>query len=225
MLWFIHRTETHKFLGMRISSLIRFLSFLLPLALWIGGWDRSLLLIGIIIFLWIQLSYWRARRSGYYRFLPDDSELLTIENPKQLSKKKRIKIHASGMFSLKDWEKNVVLVPAEYWQVPLGDHALMVEHKPGRYLYQFFNATTMQELKSGWLLYGTHPHPALAVTFLSSWGPEFNDDNISLLRKDNKNTPQKIRKVYLSFSNNGEEQAVLENMIFDARRIRSAQTN
>ena len=224
MLWLIHWSDTRKLLGVRISSLIKFISLLVPLAFWTGEWVRSYIILGLILFLWVQISYWRAHRLGYYRFVENETDLLTIDNPEPLPKKKRIKVNASGVFSLKDWEKNVVLRPAEYWQVPLGDHALMVEQEPGRYLYQFFNASSMQELKHGWILFGARPHPALAVTFLSSWGPEFNEDNISLVRKNNNNSP-KIRAIYLSFSNDEEEQAVWQNMVFDARRVRSGLKN
>lgn len=137
-----------------------------------------------------------------------------------LPKKEHVAVCASGTFSLRDWEKNVVLRPAEYWQVPLGDHAIMVEHEPGRYLYQFFSAETMQELNTGWLLYGSHPRPAISVTFLSSWGPEFNEDTVSLLRSTR---PNKARTIYLSFANDEQENAVWQNLIFDARRVRSEQ--
>jgi hypothetical protein len=224
MLWVIHWTDTHKILGVLVSNLIRLFALLLPVGILTAGWGRNFAIIGILIFLWIHISYWRARRTGYYHFVADDVELMAAENPVPLPMKKHIKVSASGIFSVKDWEKNAVLKPAEYWQAPLGDHAVMVEHEPGRYLYQFFNATTMQELKIGWLLFGTRPRPALAVTFLSSWGPEFNDENVSLLRRNNNNGPQKIRTIYLSFTSKEQELAVWHNLIFDARRVRSGQT-
>jgi len=221
MLWFIHRSDTQRILGLRISSLIKVSTLMLPVALWIARWEREVVVLAILIFLWIQLSYWRAHRTGYYRFVAADTELMATEELTPLPKKKHVILCASGTFSLKDWEKNLVLRPAQYWQVPLGDHAIMVEHEPGRYLYQFFNAVTMQELRCGWLLYGSRPRPAIAVTFLSSWGPEFNEDNVSFLRKDNNSPPKKIRTVYMSFESNEQEQAVWHNLVFDARRVRS----
>lgn len=223
MFWLIHWTDTHKILGVRISSLIRVTAFLLPVLLWIAKWDRVFVIIALVMFLWVYLSYWRARRSGYYRFVADETELMSAGELTPMSKKKRVAVYASGTFSLKDWEKNVVLRPAEYWQMPMGDHAIMVEHEPGRYLYQFFSAETMQEISSGWLLYGSRPQTAISVTFLSSWGPEFNEDSVSLLRSNNNSRPNKARTIYLSFANDEQENAVWQNLIFDARRVRSEQ--
>ncbi len=221
MLRIIHWTDTHKILGIRLSSLIRLISLLLPIAIWIGQWDRMFIIIGVVIFLWVQVTYWRARKMGYYRFVADSSDIMASGEVAPLRKKNHIDVFASGTFSLKDWEKNVVLKPAQYWQVPLGDHAVMVEHEPGRYLYQFFSANTMQEIKCGWLLYGSHPRPALSVSFFSSWGPEFNDDTVSLLRRNNNSSPRKSRVIYLSFESDDQEKAVWQNLIFDARRVRS----
>ncbi len=221
MLGLIHWTEMNKVLGIKISSFIRWLFFFLPIFLWIRGWGIAFIILGILIFLWVQISYWRARRLGYYRFVSDKNQIMAAENIEPLPKRKHIKVSASGTFSVKDWEKKVVLRPAEYWQVPLGDHGIMVEHQPDRYLYQFFNAETMQELQRGWLLYGFTPRPALAVSFISTWGPEFSDDNISLLRRNNQNPPQKIRTIYLSFADEEQERAVRQNMIYDARQVRS----
>ncbi len=221
MYWLIHWTDTQKILGIRFSSLIRLFSLALPIVGWVQNWNRAALVVAILIFLWIQFSYWRGRRTGYYRFIAQDKALLATTNIDSLQADKHISVCATGIFSLKDWEKNVVFRPARYWQVPLGDHAVMVEHEPGRYLYQFVSAKLMQDLKKGWLLYGSQPNPALSITFLSSWGPEFNDENFSL-RGTNKSKPtEKLRTIYLSFENTESEEAVWHNLLYDARRVRS----
>jgi hypothetical protein len=116
-----------------------------------------------------------------------------------------------------------MFMPAEYWQVPLGDHAIMVQHLPGRYLYQFISAELLQNLERGWLLFGPNPNPAVSITFLSTWGPEFDDQTFSLLGRSNSKPVEKVRKVYLSFDNEEFEQAVWQNLLFEARRIRSGQ--
>ncbi|MDX1414373.1 MAG: hypothetical protein R3293_09300 [Candidatus Promineifilaceae bacterium] len=222
MLWLIHWTDTHTLLGIRVASMIRLIALALPVIVWIAGWERIFLVLSLLLLIWILVSYWRARRTGYYRFVADDQELMSASDLEPLPKYKYIELQASGTFSVKDWEKNVVLKPAKYWQVPLGDHGVMVEHEPGRFLYQFFNAKSMQEIKSGWLLYGTHPRPAIAVRFLSIWGPEFSEDTVSLLRNPNSSRPEKMRIIYLSFDNDEQEKSVWQNIVFDARRVRSA---
>lgn len=223
MYWLIHWTDTHKVLGLRVSTVIKIVALLLPLVVWIRRWDRTAIILALLIFLWIQFSYWRTRRTGYYRFVADGSELLSTGQIIPLPTNKHIPVCASGIFSLKSWERNVVFRPAEYWQVPLGDHAIMVQHQPGRYLYQFISGNLLQDLKKGWLLFGSQPSPALSVTFLSSWGPEFSDHEFSLLGKDSNKPIEKIRTVYLSFDSEEYEQAVWQNLLFDARRVRSEQ--
>ena len=217
----IHWTDTRRILGVRYSSLIRLLLLALPIVGWIQNWNWLAVVFTLLIFLWIQYSYWRSRRTGYYRFVGEDTGLLATANIDPLQPDKPIPGCATGVFSLKDWEKNVIFRPASYWQVPLGDHAVMVEHEPGRYLYQFFSAKLMQDLQKGWLLYGSQPNPALSISFLSSWGPEFSEENISL-RGKNKNKPaEKLRTIYLSFENKESEEAVWHNLLYDARRVRS----
>lgn len=223
MYWLIHWTDAHRILGIRASSLIRLFSLGVPILAWIQGWDRPVLIITALFFLWIQFSFWRGRRSGYYRFVGEKVKLLSESEIRPLHTNKHIPVCASGVFSLKDWESNVVFRPAEYWQVPLGDHAFMVEHEPGRFLYQFVDAKFMQDLKKGWLLFGTQPRPALLISFLSTWGPEFNEDEFSF-RSKNKNKPiEKQRTIYLSFDDKEIEEAVWQNLLFDARRVRSEQ--
>ncbi len=218
----IHWTDTHKVLGLRASSLIRLFSATLPILAWIQRWNRVGLILALLFFFWIQFSYWRGRRSGYYRFIAENVELLSTSKSTPLQTNKHIPVCATGIFSLKDWESNVIFRPAEYWQVALGDHAFMVQHEPGRYLYQFISAKLMQDLQKGWLLFGSQPSPALAITFLSTWGPEFSDDNFSLLGKDKP--VEKLRTIYLSFDNKEHEEAVWNNLLFDARRVRTEQT-
>jgi hypothetical protein len=221
MYWLIHWTDTRKLLGIRFSSLIRLFSLVLPILGWVQNWNRTSLALALIIFLWIQFSYWRGRRSGYYRFVGEHTTLLATTNIDPLQPDKHIAICATGVFSLKDWEKNVVFRPARYWQVPLGDHAVMVEHEPGRYLYQFVSAKLMQDLKKGWLLFGLQPSPALSISFLSSWGPEFSEENFSLRPKNKGKPSEKLRTIYLSFDDEDSEEAVWQNLLYDARRVRS----
>lgn len=83
----------------------------------------------------------------------------------------------------------------------------------------------MQDLQKGWLLFGSKPRPALSISFLSTWGPEFDDVNISMLGINRKNPEEKLRTIYLSFESEEDEEAVWQNLLFDARRIRADQEN
>lgn len=222
MYWLIHWTDTHKLLGLRASSVIRLLALVLPILVWIEGWGLAALVVAALFLIWVQFSYWRGRRHGYYRFIASEASLLTVDGVNPLQKDRHIAVCATGIFSVKDWEMNVVFKPAEYWQLPLGDHAIMVEHEPGRYLYQFVKGSLMQDLKKGWLLFGNQPNPALSVSFLSSWGPEFYDEEFSL-RGNNKKNAKKLRTVYLSFENKTQEELVWHNLLYDARRVRAEQ--
>ncbi len=223
MYWLIHWTDTRRVLGIRASSLIRLFSLALPILAWIQRWNRTGLILALLFFLWIQFSYWRGRRAGYYRFVGKDVDLLSSGEINPLQTNKHIPVCATGIFSLKNWESNVVFRPAEYWQVPMGDHAIMVQHEPGRYLYQFISVKLMQNLRRGWLLFGSQPSPALSISFLSTWGPEFSDENFSLLGRDQDKPVEKLRTIYLSFENEAYEDAVWHNLLFDARRVRSEQ--
>lgn len=221
MYWFIHWTDTTRILGMRIGSLVRLLSLAIPVLVGLQEWGTAAVGVALLIFLWIQFSYWRGRRNGYYRFVSDGEDLLAVVEVKPLPANKQVSVCATGIFSLKNWEKNVVLRPAEYWQVPMGDHVLMVEHEPGRFLYQFISAELMKDLRQGWLLFGPHPSRALSITFLSSWGPEFSEDEFSF--RNNNKPVEKQRQIYLSFADEEVEDVVWQNFLYDARRVRLEQ--
>lgn len=220
MYWLIHWADTHRILGIRTSSFIRILTLIIPILVWIQGWGLPLIALSVIFLIWVQFSYWRSRRQGYFRFVGSETELLAVEDIRPLQKEEHIPVCATGVFSVKDWEKNVIFKPAEYWQLPLGDHALMVEHEPGRFLYQFIKGSLMQDLQVGWLLFGTQPNPALSITFLSSWGPEFNEDDFSLWGNTKRKEIKKQRTVFLSFDKKEYEEAVWQNLLYDARRVR-----
>ncbi len=215
--WFARETTRRKILGIRPRTLIRLLTFILPIWAWLGEWGQAALIGTIILFLWVQLTYWHTRRAGYFRFVADPKNELPQDDLTPLPPNKHVQLFATGEFSLKDRENVVLFHKAEYWQMPLGDHGLMVEEYPGSFLYQFFNATSLQMVQHGVVLYGSQPRPALSITFLSTWGPEFGDD----ITKNSEKAAKKQRTIYLSFENPIDERLVWHNIIEDARRVRS----
>jgi len=215
---FTHLTSNRHILGISLATIVKLLAIALVLAAWLYDWGRIALAISILLLVWVFLAYWRAGRSGYFRFIAGPPAVPDNQDYETLAPYKRVSCIASGIFSVQNWEKNVLLRPANYWQVPRGDHALMVEHEPQRFLYQFFDVATMQELQRGWLLYGSHPQPALSVTYLSIWGPEFTQEQYSIFGSDTKPVEPKPRTIYLSFPSEEIEKIICSNILRDVQR-------
>lgn len=205
-------TDKKRVLGISIAFIIKLLLFLFLIAGLIGRWGAIPSIIILTVFLFIQFSYWRSRRRGYYRFISRRTPLNKQKPAKLLAKNERIPILATGVFSVLDYEKTLLFQPGKYWQAPLGDHGVIIEHKPGKFLYQFFRSATMENLRCGWLLHGLHPVPAVAISFLSTWGPEFHEMRFDILGRVKEKPPEKIREIYLSFASNADELTVWQNL-------------
>lgn len=154
-----------------LIALVRWLPLLALFIGWLRGWPPAALLAVALVAVWINYSLWRARRDNYNRFVPHARPLGDAPAEPPLPPNTRLEVLATGLFSVSGRESRLLLRPAKYWHVPLGDHIIMAEEEPGKYLYQFFSAATLQELREGLLLYGAQPTPALAVSFLARWGP------------------------------------------------------
>jgi hypothetical protein len=184
------------------------------------GWVTLLLLLLVVL---ANVVYWVAARAGYNKFvggtggtavaIPDDELIILPPNEK-------IHLRATGLFGVRDEEAQVLLRPADYWQIPLGDHIVMVERAPGRYMYQFFNAASLQKVEEGWLIFGREPREALAVTFRSRWTPTFAQFEVRYYVQDEEPTAP-LRTVYLTFENEEHKRSVWHNIIRDARRVRA----
>jgi hypothetical protein len=216
--WFTHNTSTRRFLGIRYSMIVKLLAIILILAAWIYDWGRIPLIISISLLIGLYLAYWHARRAGYFKFVGGKPALPAFGDYRKLPPYKRVPCIATGVFSVQDWEKSVLLKPADYWQVPHGDHALMVEHLPKKYLYQFFNVSGMKDIQQGWLLYGSHPKPALSISYISIWGPEFTGGLFNIFRTEPKPVEPVLRTIHLSFSSSNEEETVFQNILRDLQQ-------
>lgn len=221
--WFAYQTSKPRIFGLRPRTLI----LLLPIAAliygWLARWDSLIMLLLALLLLALLLTYWRTGRAGYFRFVPAAEQALPEGRLESLPPNARTPLRATGSFSVSSREEKVLLQPAEYWQVPLGDHVLMVRETADRFLYQFFKAETLQTVRQGWLLHGPRPQRALAVSFLSSWGPEFDIGNRFYLMETADEQPKKQRTVYLSFDDERHERLVWHNIVQDARRVRSGE--
>ena len=221
---FTYWTSHHVFI-FRLSTWVKLLAFVPLVIVWRQNRSTPVLGMALLLGLWVLWLYWRARRVGYKRFVAGETAVSTLLSTPTvdlapITPNQRVPLKASGIFGVANREEQVLLKPAEYWQVPLGDHTIMVQLEPGRFLYQFFNAGNLQNLQTGWLVCGLTPLPVLAVTFYSVWG----QDQLSLRDLyqgvEDENRDSKQRTIYLHFDNEADETAVRHTILYDARERR-----
>jgi hypothetical protein len=208
-------------LGFRLATLARWLPILLLLIGWSRRWPAWSLVVLLLFALWINFSLWRARRDHHIRFVPEGEALLDATNLSPLPPNHKIAVRATGLFSVSGHEDHLLLRPAQYWRVPLGEHVVMAEERPGKYLYQFFNAASLQAIQPGLLLFGRNPTESLAVTFLASWGPDYTKFGQIYEDGDNSGLPPPRRvTVYLSAADEAQRRAIWHTIVADARQSR-----
>jgi hypothetical protein len=163
----------------------------------------------------VRVLYWKVKRDGYIRFLRA-ADRPDREPHDFLADNEKVTALATGSFSVSNHEAYVLQRPAEYWRVPIGDHAIMVEREPGKFLYQFVQAGSLQNVEGGYLIFGRQPQEALAITFLTTWGPEFSEITPRQFMPSSNHTPAKLeRKIYLTFSNAFDREMVWHNLLRD----------
>lgn len=213
--------NTRYFLGITLRGWITLIGLtILSLGL-IRNWPLWALGLIVVVLVWLLLSMYLARRANYKRFVPDETSLMSIESPVMLEPNQKIDVEATGSFSVSGYDDNVLHSPAKYWRVPLGDHIVMVETKPGKFLYQFFAANTLQSVRNGWLVSGSQPREALAITFLSKWGPEYTKFQVYDDGQESALAAKAVT-IYLSFHNSEDRDAVWQTLVGDARQAREA---
>ena len=171
------------------------------------------LLVGLVGL--VNVVYWYAARVGYSRFVatPEAVDLVGSGEIRPLPPNQKIMIRATGLFSVRDQERFVLLQPAHYWQVPLGDHVVMVQQAQNRFLYQFFDSESLQDVQQGWLIFGRHPRPVLAITFRTKWAPQFAQFEIRFYAQDEAQPEAPLRTIYFSFANETDQQTVWHNIV------------
>ena len=219
---FAYFSSRRRFLGIKFSTLLKWVTTGLVIAAWILDWGGVVLGITLFLAVWVRWLYWRAARTGYSRFIADEAAVIPTAQLDPLPANRRIQLRATGTFCLNDREEYVLLRPAEYWQVPLGEHIVMVQSGRDRFLYQFFNASTLQEVQRGWLIFGSRPLDTLAVTFLGRWGPSASDYGQAFYVGGGNNSDANLKKntIYFTFQDGVEQEAVWHTIVSDARRAR-----
>ena len=217
-------TNHRLFLGLSWGWYIRRLLFVPVLWALLARqelWVWVLLSVAVLV----NLLYWYAARLGYSRFVAGDEGVPILgdvdgDGKRPLAANEKITIKATGLFSVRDWESFVLLKPAQYWQVPLGDHVVMVEDAPKSFLYQFFDAANLQRVQQGWLIFGRELLPVLAVTFRTKWAPQFVKFEVRFYDQNEAEPEAPLRTIYFSFANEQDKEIVRRNIVQDARRVR-----
>lgn len=208
---FAYTSQRRTFLGMPHSGWLRLGIFALFSTALIGRWGWMAVLLTVLLWVYVSFAYRRARRQDYNKFVADTTAVPPPPTTQTLAPNEKTAVHASGRYAVIDKADTVLLQkPAHYWRVPLGDHIVMVEYRPKRFLYQFFAPRTLQKVERGWILFGREPIPTLAITFLEVWG---QDENNALLfyvggGQTDELSHLKPRTIYFSF----EDTAVLQKV-------------
>ena len=225
---FAYFSQRRRFLGAAQSGWLRFFVFWLFVASLVLQWGWALSILTFLLWVYVGFVYRRAKKEGYNKFIVDDTAVLPPETIQPLAANEKIPVRASGRYAVTTKADTVLLVkPAHYWHVPLGDHIVMVEYKPKNFLYQFFDARTLQKIEAGWILFGKEPIRTLAITFLESWGPDHSNNAIAYFVGGGANddlSRLKSRTIYFSFEDPDEQNKVWATLIKDARDVRASIT-
>jgi len=211
---FAYRSQWRRFLGYAISSWLKFIAITFFLSALVLRWGQPLITLALLLVVWIYFSYWRAAKLGYSRFVADETAVPTANNTGALDPGQRASLYASGIFAVVDREQSVLLRPAEYWLSPNGEHGVMVNEHTTKYLYQFFQANTLQTVQPGWMIFGKKPLRTLAISFLPTWGPANSDDVVTYMVGGgvNETNKGKIRTIYFTFEDTAVESQVWQTL-------------
>ena len=213
---FTYWTNRHRLLGFRFSTMVKALAFGPLLLAWRQNRSVPVLGMALLLGVWVLWLYWRAKRVGHKKFVVEEMRNPVEEARTEIIEENRhIALKASGVFGVSDREERILLCPAEYWRVPMGEHTIMAQREQGGFVYQFFSAATLQNVQKGWLLHGLMPKRVTAVTFLSSWGAEPLSIRSLYQGSDETNQNTKSRTIYLCFEDKNDEQIVWRTIVSD----------
>lgn len=215
---FLYATANRIFLGPTFKGWLLNLPLLAALFLVLFRQPIALAVGLVVVSFALRLLYRKARRDGYVRFASEKVQR-PADGAAAMNDNQKVAIKATGVFCVKDWEEYLLARPAQYWRVPMGDHAIMVQHSSGRFLYQFLRLGAIETVEAGLLWHGARPHRALAITYLSSWGPESEDPNFMFYApSDEENPARKQRNMFLAFKDKAARDSVWHSLLGDGQR-------
>ena len=216
-------TRSKKVLWVDLERWLKLLALGLFISALVFRWGEMAVGVTAVLLIWLYFSYWRANKTGYSKFVTDSKMALPEGELTMLPANQKVQTKATGIFSVKDRDDFALLCPATYWQVPLGEHIMMVQMSDNSgYRYQFFNPRTLQRIQKGWLLFGSQPKRTLAITLLSEFGEAFVMQQTQFSFGREKKLKGVMRTVYLSFDDEAEETLVWHNVVRSAREARQA---
>lgn len=211
---FMYKTQRRRFLGVTLATWLVML--ILALALWsfFLMWPMWITNGALVVAVALIAGYWLASRKGYTRFVADDEMELDPEfaSPQDES---RVPVRATGIFSVRDYERYVLEESAEYWRVPAGHHVIMVENAPGQYLYQLIEPEYILDVRPGYLLFGRRPQKAIALQFVVSWSPELAREPSYYpgTQEETKRRPSEERTIYFTFETDADRYAIWRSLL------------
>ncbi len=199
---FIFNSYHRRWLGVQRSLFIVSGCLFLAGWVWWQQWRFSNLfaLIFLGLFALLLIAYRIAKRQGYARFRRDpDAVKPTGESP-HMPAGKRFEIYATGIFAVENRADYALLRPTSIWRTPQGDVAIMVERAQEQFLYEFLLPGSMDKIECGHLLFGPRPLPSLALTFGSTWGPQFSDHDRTHVAGNRRDLDPIDKTIYLTFN-------------------------
>lgn len=213
----LYWTIKNRFLGFSIAGWLKNASFFLAVIALLFSWGFGAVILFIGLTVVLRILYWKANKDGYIRFKPFSITEASASG-ELIGADKKVKLNATGKFSVKNLEAYVVRQQAEYWRVPMGDHAVMVKQGKNRFLYQFIKNELVESVVAGILCHGRQPESALEITFQSTWGPEAEDANFMFYAPSKSSEPKTLRrKLYLGFNDRNLLHDVWHSLIIDGR--------
>lgn len=215
----VYVSTLKRWFGTPIIQWIRPIPFVLAFLFYVLRWGW-LALVCILIGVVGIILFFRLRRLGFTRFIPDVTPSVP-DQPQPISYNKKLKMRATGLFSVTNREDFVLMRPADYWQVPLGSHIVMVEQVPKHFLYQFMEPEFLEILEQGWILFGDTPHRAISVTFRTTWGANRPDVQTYYVPDAFYNIDPPQKTAYFCFDDEAEHEAVWQNLHYSMQQAQS----
>lgn len=210
----LHSLRRRSILGLPLLAIILWSPILILIYGWLARWSSVVVWVITIFTVCIVIGIWHSGRSNFSRFIPDKTKRDAAQRSIELPEYHKIPIEVTGLFSVSGHEDTLLLAPANIWRVPLGEHVIMAEERPGKYLYQFLNPEAIQKIESGWLLHGHAPIETIAVTFLARWGPAYTRFGQENGEFDHRDLPAaKSITIYLSTKDHSLRQDILCSII------------